>query len=156
VLARIDVKAPQAGIVTDLNVHTTGGVIQPGEPLLDLVPAEDRLIVTAQVRPEDINVVRPGLIAHVRLTPYNTRRTPPIEGTVIHVSADRLVDKKTNMPYYAAKIRLDEAQLAELPDVELYPGMPAEAMIKTGESTVALYALSPILDSFERAFREKY
>jgi HlyD family secretion protein len=91
----------------------------------------------------------------VRLTPYKQRRTPPIDGEVIHVSADRLVDKKTNAPYYAAKIRLDEKMLAELKDVELYPGMPAEAVIKTGESTVALYALAPILDSFYRAFREK-
>jgi HlyD family secretion protein len=156
VLSRIEVKAPQDGVVTDLKVHTRGGVIQAGEPLMDLVPARDKLIVTVQVRPEDINVVREGLTAHVRLIPYKQRRTPQIDGVVIYVSADRLVDKRTNQPYYAAKVRLDADELEKLQgEVELYPGMPAEAMIKTGESTVALYALAPILDSFHRAFREK-
>jgi HlyD family secretion protein len=154
VLARIDVKAPLAGTVTDLKVHTPGGVIQQGEPLMDLVPKEDRLIVTAQVRPEDINVVHTGLPAQVRFTPYKQRRTPPIEGTVTYVSADRLVDKKTNQPYYAVKIRVDEDRLAE-EHVEMVPGMPTEVMIKTGERTVALYLLSPVLDSFNRALREK-
>jgi HlyD family secretion protein len=156
VLSRIEVKAPQDGVVTDLKVHTRGGVIQAGEPLMDLVPARDKLIVTVQVRPEDINVVREGLTAHVRLIPYKQRRTPQIDGVVTYVSADRLVDKRTNQPYYATKVRLDADELEKLQgEVELYPGMPAEAMIKTGESTVALYALAPILDSFHRAFREK-
>jgi HlyD family secretion protein len=155
VLTRIDVKAPESGTVTDLKVHTPGGVIQAGEPLMDLVPENDRLIVTVQVKPEDINVLRTGLPAMVRLTPYKQRRTPPIEGTVTYVSADRLIDKKTNQPYYAVKVRLSEEMLANMPEVEMVPGMPAEAMIKTGETTVALYALSPVLDSFHRAFREK-
>ena len=156
VLSRIEVKAPQDGVVTDLKVHTPGGVIQAGEPLMDLVPAEDKLIVTVQVRPEDINVVREGLTAHVRLIPYKQRRTPQIDGKVIYVSADRLTDKRTNQPYYAAKVRLDAQELAELKgEVELYPGMPAEVMIQTGETTVALYALEPIFESFHRAFREQ-
>jgi HlyD family secretion protein len=156
VLSRIEVKAPQDGVVTDLKVHTRGGVIQAGEPLMDLVPAKDNLIVTVQVRPEDINVVREGLPAHVRLIPYKQRRTPQIDGKVIYVSADRLTDKRTNQPYYAAKVRLDAEELANLQgEIELYPGMPAEAMIRTGESTVAFYALAPVLDSFHRAFREK-
>ena len=119
------------------------------------MPQEDRLIITMQVKPEDINAVRPGLPASVRLMPYKQRRTPPINGTVTYVSADKLVDKKTNQPYYAARIRLDAEMLARLPEVELVPGMPAEAMIRTGERTVAFYALSPVLDSFHRAFREK-
>jgi HlyD family secretion protein len=154
VLARIEVKAPQDGVVTDMKVHTIGGVIQQGEPLMDLVPKEDKLIVKVQVKPEDINVVHPGLDAHVRFTPYKQRRTPPIEGKVIYVSADKLTDKKTNASYYEAKIRMDEEKLAQ-EKVELVPGMPAESMIKTGESTVAMYALSPVLDGFYRAFREK-
>ena len=155
VLARIEVKAPEEGIVTDLKVHTPGGVVTAGEPLLDLVPPEDHLIVSAQVRPEDINTVRAGLPAWVRLTPYKQRRTPPLEGKVEYVSADRLVDKHTNQPYYAAKIRVDEAKLKEVIGVEMIPGMPAEVSIKTGEQTVAMYALSPVLDSFRRAFREQ-
>jgi HlyD family secretion protein len=155
VLARIEVKAPEAGTVTDLRVHTPGGVINPGEALLDLVPQADRLVVEARVRPEDIDRVHEGLPAQVRLMPYKQRRTPPLDATVTYVSADLLTDKRTNENYYAARLRLDEKELASLVDVKMVPGMPSEAMIKTGETTAALYALSPILDSFHRAFREK-
>ena len=155
VLTRIEVRSPEAGVVTDLKFHTPGGVVQPGDRLMYLVPQEDRLIITVQLKPEDINVVHPGLSASVRLLPYKQRRTPQIEGTVTYVSADKLVDKKTNQPYYAARIRLDAEMLAKMPEVELVPGMPVEAMIRTGERTIAFYALSPVLDSFHRAFREK-
>ena len=90
------------------------------------------------------------------MTAFTLRRPRgPRFGTVTYVSADKLTDKKTNQPYYAARIRLDAEMLARMPEVELVPGMPAEAMIKTGERTVAFYALSPVLDSFHRAFREK-
>jgi HlyD family secretion protein len=155
VLSRIDIKAPQDGVVTDLKVHTRGGVVTPGEPLLDLVPGNDKLLVTAQVKPEDIDLVRPGLSASVHLTPYKQRRVPPLEGVVAYVSADRMVDKHTNQPYYVAKIKVDEEMLKNLPEVEMVPGMSSEVMIRTGKKTVAMYALSPVLDSFHRAFREK-
>jgi HlyD family secretion protein len=155
VMARTDIKAPEDGVVTDLKVHTPGGVINQGEPLMDLVPSSDRLVIEAQVRPEDIDRVHEGLPAQVRLLPYKQRRTPPFDATVTYVSADRLIDKKNNQPYFAARLRLDEKQLAQAVDVTLVPGMPSESMIKTGETTVALYALSPILDSFHRSFREK-
>ena len=161
VLSRIEVRAPEGGVVTDLRVHTPGGVIKPGEPLLDLVPRADRMVIKARVRPEDTDSVRAGLPALVRLLPYKQRRTPPVEGTVVYVSADRLVDDRPEagqppgQPYYQAKIEVNEAALQKLPGVELIPGMPAEVMIKTGKTTVALYALAPILDSFDRAFREK-
>lgn len=156
VLTRTTVTAPEDGVVTELHVHTPGGVVQAGEALLDLVPSDDRLVVEAQVRPEDIDRVHEGLEAQVRLLPYKQRRTPPVAAKVVYVSADRLVDKRTNQPYYEAKLRIDEDALKALgDDVKLVPGMPSEAIIKTGETTVALYALSPILDSFHRAFREK-
>jgi len=156
VLARDDVKAPENGTITDLRVHTPGGVISPGEALLDLVPEADRLVVEVQVRPEDIDRVHEGLPAQVRLLPYKQRRTPMLTAKVTYVSADRLVDKRTERPYYTAKLRIDEKELAALGnEVKMVPGMPSEAMIQTGETTVAAYALSPILDSFHRAFREK-
>jgi HlyD family secretion protein len=156
VLARTEVRAPENGTITELRVHTPGGVVTAGEALLDLVPQADRLVVDAKVRPEDIDRVHEGLPAQVRLLPYKQRRTPPIAATVVYVSADRLVDKHTNESYYQAKLRVDEEQLAQLGgEVKLVPGMPSEAMIKTGETTVAAYALSPILDSFHRAFAEK-
>jgi len=154
VLTRTEVRAPEAGVVTDLRVRTPGGVVAGGEPLLDLVPKEDRLIVAAQIRPEDIDLVRPGLSAQIRLIPYRQRRTPPIAGRVIHVSADRLVDQRSGQPYYLARVEADEAMLKRLKDVEMVAGMPTEVMIKTGQTTVALYVLAPVLDSFDRAFRE--
>lgn len=155
VLARTVVRAPEAGTVTDLRVHTPGGVVNAGDPLMDLVPQQDRLIVEGRVKPQDIDGVHVGLPAQVRLLPYKQRRIPPIGGKVIYVSADRLVDKSSNQPYYAAKIRVDAQELARLQGVEMVPGMPSEVMIETGETTVALYALAPILDSFHRAFREQ-
>jgi HlyD family secretion protein len=153
-LSRTEVKAPEDGVVTDLRIHTPGGVIGAGAPLMDLVPRQDRLIVTARVRPEDIDVVHLGLSADVHLLPYNQRRVPRLRGEVIHVSADRLVDKRTDQPYYAAKIRVENQRLAELHGIRIIPGMPAQVFIKTGRSTVALYAFRPLLDSFTNAFRE--
>lgn len=152
-LSRTQVKAPEDGVVTDLRVHTPGGVIGAGAPLMDLVPRQDRLIVTARIRPEDIDVVHPGLNADVHLVPYNQRRVPRLKGTVMHVSADRLIDKRTDQPYYAAKIRVEDARIVE-EGIQIIPGMPAQVFITTGRGTVALYVLRPLLDSFNGAFRE--
>ncbi len=154
VLARTEVRAPEAGTITDLRIHTPRGVVAAGEPLMDLVPRQDRLIVTAQVKPEDIDLVRPGLEARVRLLSYKHRRVPPVDGLLTYVAADRIVDKETQRAYYTARVRIDAASLRELPEVEIVPGMPVEVLIKTGEFTVAHYVLRPILDSFNRAFRE--
>jgi HlyD family secretion protein len=153
-LSRTAIQAPEDGVVTDLKVHTPGGVIGAGAPLMDLVPRQDRLIVIARVRPEDMDVVRPGLSADVNLLPYNQRRVPRLHGTVTHVSADRLVDKRTDQPYYATKIRVQDPAGTGIDGVQIIPGMPAQAFIKTGRGTVALYALRPLLDSFHGAFRE--
>ena len=153
-LLRTAVKAPEDGVVTDLRIHTPGGVVGAGAPLMDLVPRQVRLIVTARVRPEDIDVVRPGLSADVNLLPYNQRRVPRLKGTVTHVSADRLLDKRTDQPYYAAKIRVQDPRIAEIDGIRIIPGMPAQVFIKTGRGTVALYALKPLLDSFNNAFYE--
>jgi HlyD family secretion protein len=154
VLSRTAVRAPEAGTITDLRIHTPGGVVVAGEPLMDLVPRQDRLIVLAQVKPEDIDLVRPGLEAHVRLLAYKHRRVPPVDGFVTYVSADRLIDKETEQSYYLARVRVDDASLRELPNVQMMPGMPAEVLIRTGEFTVAYYMLRPLLESFNRAFRE--
>ncbi len=154
ILARTVVRAPEAGTVTDLRIHTPGGVVAAGEPLLDLVPRQDQLIVRALVKPEDIDLVRPGLEAHVRLLSYKHRRVPPVDGVLTYVSADSLIDKQTERAYYTARVRIDETSLRNLPEVEIMPGMPVEVMINTGEFTVAHYMLRPVLDSFNRAFRE--
>src|SRR5579871_1807813 len=151
---RTDVQAPEDGVVTDLRIHTPGGVVGAGAPLLDLVPQNDRLIITARVKPEDIDVVCVGLNAEVQLLAYSQRRVPRLKGTVTHVSADRLLDKRTDQPYYAAKIRVADERTAELNGIQVIPGMPSQVFIMTGRSTVALYALRPLLDSFSSAFRE--
>jgi HlyD family secretion protein len=138
----------------DLHIHTIGGVIGAGEPLVDLVPNAGRLIVSAHVRPEDIHLVHSGLAAQVHLLPYNQRRVPLLKGRVEYVSADRLVDKQTGQSYYEATIRVTDERLAKMSDVQLLPGMPAQTLIETGESSVAFYAVRPLFDSFHRAFRE--
>jgi HlyD family secretion protein len=155
VMARTAITAPQDGIVTDLKVHTVGGVVKEGAVLMEIVPKHDALVVEAQIRPEDIDRVHVGLPAQIRLLPYGRRRTRPLDASVIYVSADRIVDEKTNQPYYVARLRVDRRSTADMPEVKMVPGMPAEVMVGTGETTVALYALSPILDAFHRAFREK-
>lgn len=154
VLGRTVVRAPEPGTITALRVHTLGGVVVAGEPLMDLVPRQDRLIVLAQVKPEDIDLVRPGLEARVRLLAYKHRRVPPVDGVLTYVSADRQLDKETEKGFYLARVRIDEDQLRRMPEVQMMPGMPAEVMIKTGEYTVGHYMLRPFFDSFNRAFRE--
>src|SRR5260370_26163449 len=143
-LLRTAVKAPEDGVVTELKVHTPGGVIGAGAPLMDLVPRQDRLIVIARVRPEDIDVVRPGLSADVNLLPYNQRRVPRLHGTVTHVSADRLVDKRTDQPYYATKIRVQEPRIASIHGDQVIRGMPTQVLINTGRGTLALHAPMPL------------
>jgi HlyD family secretion protein len=156
VLARTDVRAPEAGIVTDLRVHTAGGVIRAGEPLLDLVPEADTRLVEVRVSPADIDRVHDGLPAEIRLLPYKERRTPPLDAVVTYVSADRLVDQHTGQAYYDAKLTVDAKELtATRGEVEMVPGMPSEAMIETGKTTAAIYALQPLIDVFRRAFTEK-
>jgi len=153
VLRRTDVIAPVSGVVVNLQVHTTGGVVGPGEPLMDLVPGEDELIIEARLQPTDIDVVQPGLSALVRLTAFKQRSTPSFEGIVRQVSADRLVDAQTGEAYYRVRVSLVEGQ-AGLSDLELHPGMPVEVMIRTGERTLFSYLAGPILDSLGRALRE--
>jgi HlyD family secretion protein len=152
-LSRTAVTAPEDGVVTELQVHTPGGVIGAGAPLMELVPRQDRLIVTARVKPEDIDVVHVGLSAEVSLLPYNQRRVPRLHGTVTHVSADRVLDKRTDQPFYAAKVRVEDPRASAI-GIRIVPGMPSQVFVKTGRGTVALYALRPLLDSFDNAFRE--
>ena len=154
---RVVITAPQSGVVTNLAFHTKGGVIQPGVPIMEIVPKDDKLIIEAKVNLTDINIVHAGLPARVRLSAYKSRRVPIIDAKVTSVSADRVVDKNTNQAYYLARIEVDENeiknQIAE--HVELYPGMPADVLIVTGTRTLLSYLFTPIGDSMFRAFREK-
>jgi HlyD family type I secretion membrane fusion protein len=130
-------------------------VIQRGEKILDIVPEDEGLAVEAQIAVEEIADVHPGMRAELHLTAYKQRIVPTIHGEVITVSADRLTDPKTNNSYFVASIRPDSAELATLPAVRLYPGMPATAMIPTESRTAFDYLLGPLTTSFTHAFRQK-
>jgi HlyD family secretion protein/epimerase transport system membrane fusion protein len=154
-LQRTVVRAPVAGTVVELRLRNAGGVIGPGEPMLDIVPRDEPLVIEARVSPADIDLVHPGLAADVHLLAYRSRYLPRIRGEVRNVSADRLVDPKSGQPYYAAQIVVDTATLHDrAPEVELTAGMPAEALIITGERTLLDYLTEPIRLSFRRALRE--
>ena len=154
VVERTRVAAPVAGTVMDLQVFTEGGVVSAGQRLMDVVPANDRLIIEARVAPNDIETIALGLPAQVRLTAYSQLGAPRLSGRVIRVSADRLGDPRTGASWYEARVALDPDQpgLSSLP---LVPGMPAEVMIVTGARTPIDYLLTPIVESLGRALREE-
>ncbi|TGU89979.1 HlyD family type I secretion periplasmic adaptor subunit [Mesorhizobium sp. M00.F.Ca.ET.151.01.1.1] len=154
VLARTDIVAPIAGTVMNLHVTTESGVISSGQALLDIVPNEPNLIIDSRIKPTDIDVVHPDMPARVVLTAYPSRHLPQIHGLLTSVSADRLTDEKTGEPYFLAKVKVDAADLAELHDIRLSPGMPAEVMILTGEHTLLDYMLAPVEASLTRTFKE--
>lgn len=156
ILDRTVITAQQSGKVNGLRYHTIGGVIAPGAPVMDIVPQNDKLIVEARVKPEDIDIVHEGLDAKVMLTAYKSRFVPRLKGKVIQLSADIFTDEKTGISYYQARIEIDKSDLDSLSGkVELYPGMPAESFIRTGEQTLLDYLISPVLDSFRRSFKEQ-
>ncbi len=155
VLTRRDVVAPIAGTVVKLRYFTPGGVINRGDAILDIVPTGGDLLVEARIRPTDIEMVRVGLEANVRLTAFRQRVVPILVGRVDHVSADALVDKETGVSYYEAHVSIPPDQLARFSDVVLQPGMPAEVLIVTGERTFFRYAIAPLSDSFFRALHEE-
>ena len=156
-LERLKVVAPVAGQVLELRFFSKGGVIPPGGAILDVVPEGDLLIVEARINPLDIDVVRPGLGAEVRLSALKARTTPSLKAKVTKVSADALSDKQTGAPYYSARVEILPGELARIGDDggQLYPGMPAEVIIVTGQRTFLEYLLSPLEDSLNRAFREQ-
>ncbi len=155
VLSRMEIRAPYAGRVVALTVFSVGGVIQRGEKILDIVPDQDSLTIEAQIAVEDISDIRPNMRAEVHLTAYKQRIVPIIHGDVIQVSADRLTDPKTNNPYYVAFVRVDEDELAAMPNIKLYPGMPATVMIPTIQRTAFDYLVGPLVMSFNHSFRQK-
>lgn len=154
-LALTDVRAPATGTVIGLTQFTDGGVVGAGERILDIVPDDTQLIIQAMVQPNDIAKVEPDMTAMVKLTAYNQRVTPSVEGKILRVSPDRLT-MENGAAYFTADIEVQPAALAHLAgDLRLYPGMPAEVIVPTGERTALDYILSPINDSMDRAFREE-
>jgi HlyD family secretion protein len=155
VSTRLDITAPEAGTVLNLRVFTVGAVVRPGDPLLDLVPRQDRIIAEVNVQPNDIEVIHPGLVAEIRLPAFKQRLVPYLHGRVTYVASDVTEDERRGLAYYRVRIEIDEDQLRALDGVQLRPGMMVEAQIRTGERSFARYMLQPVVDSFHRAFREQ-
>ena len=155
VSTRMEVTAPEDGAVLNLRVFTTGGVVRPGDPLLDIVPERDRLLAEVQVQPNDIDVVINGLQAEVRLPAFRQRLVPYLHGHVVFVASDITEDERRGLSYYRVQIEIDPEQLRSLEGVNLRAGMAVEAMIQTGTRSFGRYLIQPLLDSFHRSFREQ-
>jgi membrane fusion protein, type I secretion system len=153
-LRRLVIRAPQNGVVHQLAVHTIGGVIAAGEPLMLIVPTKDALKVEARVAPQDIDQVQPGQQAILRLSAFNQRTTPELIGEVTEISPDTAQDPKSALSFYTVEIAISAAEIARLGSLRIVPGMPVEAFIQTGERTVLSYLLKPLSDQVTRAFRE--
>lgn len=157
-LNRIELRAPQSGIVHQLSVHTVGGVIANGELVMQIVPITDNLVVEAKVSPTDIDQIALDAKATVKIMAGNQRTTPDVLGVVTHISADLTREQQMQQPamtYYTVRITLPPEQVSRLKDIRLVPGMPAEAFIQTYDRTPMQYFLKPLTDQIARTFRER-
>lgn len=155
-LNRIEITAPTNGSVKGLEVHTVGGVVRAGEPLMEIVPDSKSYVVEVRVSTSDIDRVHVGLLADVRFSAFNTQMTHVIEGEVVHLSPDSFEDKQNGTKYFEAKILITEKGVEQMKKDGLFmlPGMPAEAIIQTGARTFFGYLVKPIADMLVRAFNE--
>ena len=154
-LKRIDIRAPQAGVVHQSTAHTVGGVISPGEAIMLIVPKADNLTVEARVPPQDIDQLHLGQTAMLRFSAFNQRTTPEITGTVSRISADITTEERTGVSYYTIRVAMSAEEVSRLGDVALQPGMPVEVFVKTGDRKVISYLVKPMTDQITRAFREQ-
>ncbi len=154
-LARVQIRAPQAGIVHALSVNTEGGVITPASTIAQIVPEGDNLQVEARLEPRDIDKVRPGQTAVINFTAFNARTTPRLDGSVIKVSAAELLNER-GTPYFTAQIEIPATELPKLGSGRrLLPGMPADVFIETQSRSILSYFLRPLTDAMSRAMREE-
>lgn len=154
-LKRIDIRAPQDGLVHQSIVHTIGGVINAGEPLMLVVPEADELSIEVKVSPQDIDQLRPGLDTMLRLSAFNQRTTPEVKGKVSLIAADLVTDQRSGMQYYPVRIAFAQGERERLGSLKLLPGMPVESFIQTGYRTVFSYLTKPVSDNLTKAFREE-
>ena len=156
IFARSEIVASVAGRIMDIKYHTIGAVVQAGAPIMTIVPQNDKLIIEAKVRPQDIDSIHNEMQARIALTAYKDKKVPKLQGKVINISADILSDEKTKESYFIARIAIDENEVAKLKNkIEISPGMPAQVFIITGSRTLVDYLISPIQDSAYKAFREE-
>jgi len=143
--------------VVDLAVFTNGGVVPPGFKMMDIVPSGDALIVEGELPVNLVDKVQPGLPVELIFSAFNANKTPHIEGAVVRVSADRLVNEKTNNPYYKVRVRVTEegAKKIATHKLDIIPGMPVDLFVKTGERTMMSYLIKPIIDRAHSALGEE-
>lgn len=153
-LKRINILAPQSGVVHELAVHTIGGVISPSETIMQIVPVNDTLVVEARIQPADIDQLHIGQKATLRFSAFNQRTTPEIFGEIKTVAADLILNQQTGESWYTARISIPADELARLGSLPLLAGMPVEAFVQTGERTALSYLLKPLADQINRAMRE--
>ncbi|TYC53125.1 HlyD family type I secretion periplasmic adaptor subunit [Rhodobacterales bacterium] len=154
ILDRAVVHSPQSGIVYNIEMRTPGGVVEPGKPIMDIVPQDEKMLVEVKMNLRDIDTVRSGAEARIRLTAYDKRSSHPLQGKVTYVAADQTLDQATQSAYYIVRAEVDPEELANNPTMALYPGMPADVLIVRRARKAMEYLLEPITDSFNRAFRE--
>ncbi len=154
VVDRLTLRAPRAGVVFGLTVFTTRAVVQPGAPILYIIPQDEPLIIRTRIPTQHIDQVRIGQPATLRFTTFDQRTTPEVFGTVVNISPDVLVDDRTGVSYYSAELRPNKGELDKLVGLDILPGMPVEAFIKTADRTPLEYLLKPVANYFNRAFRE--
>lgn len=154
-LKRIDIRAPSDGIVDQMSVFTVGGVVNTAEPLMVIVPQNEKLVVEAKIAPQDIDQVRSHKIAVVRFPAFNQRTTPSLNATISSVSAEVTREPQNNLQYYTARIKIEDEEMKRLGALELVPGMPAEIQIRTTERSALSYFVKPLEDQFAKAFKER-
>ncbi len=152
VLRRTEVISPVDGTVLNIRNQTIGGVIRPGDEILDIVPVNDQLIVFARLSPRDINLVHPGLEAKVHLVPFQNRNALPLIGEVTQVAADSTFDEATRETFFEVRVLVSNDELAKHEGMFLAPGMPAEVIIVTGERTMLQYLFDPVVRTLRSAF----
>ena len=155
ILTRTLIRAPGDGVVHNLGVHTQGGVVRPAEVIMELVPADDSLVIDARLLPVDIDRVAPEQLARVRFPGLDQKHTPELAARVVSVSPDLLQDELTGMPYYSARLRLSRDELQRLNGKTLLPGMPVDVMIQTGRRSILSYFVKPVTDQMAFALRER-
>jgi HlyD family secretion protein len=155
-LRRIDIRAPQDGVVLQSTVHTVGGVITAGDAIMMIVPKADDLSVEAKVNPQDIDKLQIGQKTLLRLSAFNQRTTPELNGVVTRVSADVTADQRSGQTYYTIRVSMPPDEVARLgSNVKIIPGMPVEAFVQTGDRTMMSYLMKPFSDQLMRSFRER-
>lgn len=156
-LSRVDIRAPVTGSVHELVVHTIGGVINPGEAIMKIVPEETGLQFEIRINPSDIDQIHVGQQAHLRFPAFNRTKTPDVFGTIVMVGADASMDRQSGRSFYEVKIAPEDSMDGKLKEigVVLVPGMPVEAFIETGDRTTLSYLLKPLTDQIQHAFREE-